>query len=129
MVGSSYQNGTPLDLLEMTFQAQVRVALCQHLWIDRTRNRMAGGASLAQSLMFKHKWAALRGVAFKTAFVLGKQSCAARSIGVSLMGRMTLGAGHFPFRHRMVIGKVELAPNLQVTLVAYRFHSTGRMLG
>ncbi len=71
VIRASNENGAILNLLEMAFQTQVRVALGEHLRIDRSVNRVASGAPLAQRRMFKHKRPPLRGVAFETTFVLG----------------------------------------------------------
>src|SRR6185295_3351296 len=88
-------------LLEMTFEAEVRVALDQHLLVDRAVRRMAGHAAFADRFMFKHKRAALRGVTLEARSVRAQHGDAAapyflrhaRSAafhGVTLVGVMAI---------------------------------------
>ena len=57
-------------LLEVTFEAQVLVALNQHFVVHRSVRVVAGGASFTDCFMLKHKWTALSDVASGTGFVL-----------------------------------------------------------
>ena len=46
-------------LLEVAFEAKGRVALHQHLAVDRPVNRVAGRAAFAHRLMLENKWTPL----------------------------------------------------------------------
>ena len=54
--------------LEVAFEAEGLVARDQHDGIDRTVRIVAGGASLAQSLVFEYKRSALRRVTLEAGF-------------------------------------------------------------
>lgn len=58
-------------LLKVALQAQRRIALRQHLAVNRAMRLVAGGAALPHGLVLKYKRPALRGVAFRAGFVLG----------------------------------------------------------
>src|ERR1017187_7175080 len=66
-----------LNLLKMAFQAQVGIPFGEHLGVDAAVRGMAGGAAFTQRLMLEHKRPLLRGMAFQTVFILGKQLGAA----------------------------------------------------
>ena len=114
------QDGRPavLDLLEMAFQTQVRVAFGEHFGVDAAVRGMAGGAAFAQRLVLKDKWPLLGRMALDAIFLLRKQLGAAAGKGDALVRRMAHDAGHPAFGHGMVVGQIELAAHVQVTLVA-----------
>src|ERR1043166_8086545 len=45
----------------------------------------------------------------------------------SFMGRMTIGATHPAFRHRMMAGEIKLAPDIAMTLIAESLDRPGRL--
>ena len=81
VIGATDENGSGgsnLDhLLEVAFEAEVGVAHGQHPGIDAAMGRMAGGASLAQRLVFKYVRPALGWMALQAVFILGEQGGAA----------------------------------------------------
>jgi hypothetical protein len=88
---------------------------------------MTGQATLAHSLVFKHKWPALRGVALEARFVLAQERNAAafkrlldiRSRALHRHAHVrivAIGTTDFPFQHRVVMRELETCPHLEVTL-------------
>ena len=97
---------------------------------------MADHTALTHRLVLVNKWAALRGVALEASFVSAQESEAAASERLLHIGPATLdgdtdvrvvtvGAAHFAFQHRMMMGQLELRPHFQVTLET----SFGRLTG
>ena len=115
-----------LDLLEMAFQTQVRVALGEQLSVDAAVRRMARGAALAKRLVLEHKRPALHLMALRAVFLLRKQLRAAAGVGDALVRRMALDAGHPAFGHGMVARQIELAAHIRVALVARGFNRARR---
>src|SRR5260370_42675777 len=114
------------DLLEMAFQAQVRVAFSQHLGVDGAVGGMADGAAFTHGLVFEPVGAALSRMAPDAAFILRDERSASTEENRTFMRRMAIGAAHLSFRHRMMAGQVELAANVRVGLKAERFNRAGR---
>lgn len=88
---------------------------------------MANRATLPQSLVLIDKWAALLCVTLEAGFVSAQESKSAGfecllNIGATAFDRdslvrvVTIGAAHFAFRHRMMMGQLECSANFQVTL-------------
>ena len=69
MVGSPNEKLAVADLLEMAFQAKVRIAHTQQLGIDRPVDIVAGGAAFAQRVVFEGIGTTLGGMATKAAFI------------------------------------------------------------
>jgi hypothetical protein len=60
-------------LLEVAFEAQVRVARSQHLRIYTAVGIVAGDATLLHCLVFEHEWPSLSRMAFEARFIHGGQ--------------------------------------------------------
>ena len=85
VIRTTDEDASALNLLEVAFEAEVGVAHGQHPGIDAAMGRMAGGASFAQRLMFKHVRTALGRMTFQTIFFLGEQGGAAAGARASLV--------------------------------------------
>jgi len=83
--------------------------------------RMADRTAFAGSLMFEYIGTALRAVAAEAALVLRNQGGPTAEVSGAFMRRMTIGAAHAAFRHRMMARQIKLAADLVVTLEAYGF--------
>jgi hypothetical protein len=59
-------------LLEMTFEAERRVALRQHSLVHGTMGRMATDAAFPERFVFEYERAALRRVTLETRFVMAQ---------------------------------------------------------
>ena len=114
---STDQDVTPLELLEMAFQAEVGVADTEHLGVDAAMRAMAGGAAFAQRLVFEHERAPHSRMAFQTVLLARQQEGTASYVGDTLVGRVALDAGHSAFGHGVMIGKVKLAAHLRMAFV------------
>ena len=123
------QDDAALHLLEMAFQAQVRVAHVQHPGVDGAMRAVASGAAFAHGLVFKHMRTALRGMTLQTRFVLGAKRRAAVQVNRTLVRRMTFRAGHPAFGHRVVAGQTELPAHVGVAGKADRFRRPRRRRG
>ena len=118
VINPADQDGRPvLDLLEMAFQTQVHVAFGEHLDVDTAVRGMAGGAAFAQGFVLKNKRSLLGRMALNAIFLLRKQLGAAAGMGDALVGGMALDAIHPALGHGMMIGQIELAAHIHVTLV------------
>src|SRR5208283_1552144 len=117
MIHPADQNRPVLDLLEVAFQTQVRVAFGEQFDIDAAVRGMAGGAAFAHGLVLKDKRSLLGRMALEAVFLLRQQPGAAAGKGDAFVWGMTQGASHPAFGHRMVVGQVELAAHVHVTLV------------
>ena len=96
MIGSADEQSAAAHLLEVAFQAQVRVADGQQLGVDRPVRGVANGAAFMQGLVFENKRTALRGVAANAGIVLGKQRGAAAGVDGARVRGMAGGAGQIP---------------------------------
>ena len=88
------------DLLEVAFQAEVRVANRQQFGVYRTVRGMADSASFAQGFVFKHIRTALCGMAAKAALVCGSQRGAASPVNGTFVRRMA-GRAAQPLRLKL----------------------------
>jgi hypothetical protein len=102
----------------MTFKTKVGVAGGEELGVDRTVRSVTDRASFADGLVFEDVRATLGGVASEAGFIGIKQRHAAAGMNRPLVGGVTLRATHFPLRHRMVAGEVELATHVEVAIKA-----------
>ena len=126
VVHSADQNCARLDLLEMAFKTQVRVAFGEQFGVEAAVRGMAGRAAFAQGLVLENKRPLLGRMALDTVFVLRKQLGAAGDKSDTLMRWMTNGTTHPSFRYGMMIGQIKLAAHVQVTFVAGVFNRAGR---
>ena len=69
MICAADENARASVLLEVAFDTKRRVARHEHLVIDRTVRRMAGGAPFAHRLVFKDERAELLHVTFGAGLV------------------------------------------------------------
>jgi len=108
----------------VTFQAQVVVALHQHLVRDRPVRLMADDATFAQRLMLENHRARLLAMAFGATFVQARHACRRPDAERCAMRRfhdvravriMALHAIHSPFQHGMMLRQFELRMNLHMT--------------
>ena len=53
VVGASNHEPATADLLEMTFQAEIRVALGEHLGVDRAMGGVADGAAFSEGFVLE----------------------------------------------------------------------------
>jgi hypothetical protein len=70
MNGSANDNVSALDFLEMTFEAEIRIAHGQHLGVDRTVCAVTGSAAFVHSFVFEHIRTTLIGMALETSSIL-----------------------------------------------------------
>ena len=110
--------------LRVTLQAEIVVALHEHLVRDRTVRLMTDGATFAQRLMVIDHWARLLAMAFGAAFIQvrhadrrphAKRSAMRGFHDVCAVGIVALHAIHAPFEDLMVLRQFELRVNLHVT--------------
>ena len=116
-------------LLEMTLQAERIVPFVQQSLVDRPMGRMADDTTLPHRFVLINKRTALGGMTLETGFVLTEESEAAfleRLLHVCPAALhchadvrvVAIGATHFPFQHRMVMGQLKLRAHFQVALEA-----------
>jgi hypothetical protein len=122
-------------LLEMAFQAKVRVALGQHPLVYRAVRRMAAYATFANRFVFEHKRPALGGVTLETRFVMPEQRRSpsferlreVRSAAfncIAFVRVMTISATDFAFEDGMMMWQVECGPHFGVALETGRRRSS-----
>jgi hypothetical protein len=104
VVRSANEKLAAANLLEVAFQAEVRVANRQQLGVYRTVRRVTDGASFAEGFVFEDIRTALCGMTAKAALVCGSQRGAARPENGAFVRRMAGGATQPPLRHRMMGG-------------------------
>ena len=113
----------------MTLQAQVGIPFRQHLRVDSPVRTVAGGAAFPDRFVLEYKNPLLRLMTMGAVFLLREQLRAAAGMGNALVRRMALNARHPAFRHRMMIRQIELAPDIQVALIADRLNRPGILQG
>ncbi len=104
--------------LEMTLEAERLVPFRQQFVIDRSMHSMTRGAAFPNRFMLENKRAALGNMAFATNLKLGGEARSAMGYGRAFMRIVAIGTADPAFQHRMVIGQVELAALVQVTIKA-----------
>jgi len=112
-------NLTGLAMLHLgvAAQAEIRVALGQHLSVHGTVRVVANGATFAQGFMFENERAGLFAVALRTVFVQARHGEAACGLKDILAVRVvTLDAIHPPFNNWMMLGQTELGLGLEMAL-------------
>ena len=105
-------------LLKMALETKILVALNQHPRIDRSVNRMAGGAAFTNRLMLEDEGASLGGVAPAAGFELRGQGRTAAFYHRTLVRIVAIAATDFSFQHRMMVRQIEFTPFVQMTLEA-----------
>lgn len=105
-------------LLEMTLQAQRRVALTQHLGVHRAVRLMASRAALAHRFVLEDERSALRGVATAARIKLRRVRRTAAHDGRAFVRIVAVTAGDLAFHHRMMAGQAEPRLHLQMTAEA-----------
>src|SRR5579859_7907307 len=121
VIGTTDEDAVAADLLEVAFEAQIGITHREQLGIDCTVRGVADGATFSGSLVLENVRPALLGMAAETALVFGKQGGAATHERLAFVGRVAIGAGQPPLRHRMVAGQAELAAHVEVALETYGF--------
>ena len=126
MVRPTNPDGPALDLLEVAFEAQVRVAHSEHLGVDRAVGTVARRAAGVQRFMFEDKRSALGGMTLQATGVLPPHRRHTAGTRMTFVGIVTLSAGHLAFRHRVMVWQTELTTDIGVTGVTNRLRRPGR---
>ena len=106
-------------MFEMALQAEISVALDEHLLVDRAVRVMAGGAALAHGVVFKNERSFLRCMACGAGFsFILETGCAPAFDGVALVRVVALGAAHFAGEDGMAVRQAEFAAFIEMTLKA-----------
>jgi len=103
--------------LGVALQAKIRVALRQHLPIDRAVRFMTDRATFPQRLMFEYERACLIPMAVSAVLVHsshGQSACRFEDVGA--VGIMALHAVHPAFEDGMMLRQIELSSRVQVAL-------------
>jgi hypothetical protein len=103
-------------LLEMATEAKIGVASDKHLLVDRAMNCMAGRAAFAYGLVLENKRPALGGMTLTASLGFDGQGCAAAFNCLAFVGIVTIGARDFALENRMVVGEIELAAFIEMTV-------------
>jgi hypothetical protein len=101
----------------MATQAKILIPHRQQLCINRAMRRVANGATFAQGRMFKNKWPCLFSMALGAGFVQARHGQSSRGLhNVQAVGIVALDTIHLPFKHRVVLRKMKLGIDVQMTL-------------
>ena len=103
-------------LLEMAFQTKALVSLGQQLGVDRPMDGVAGRATFSNRLVLEHKWSLLGGMAFGAHLGLRSQRRSSTFLGWTFVRIVAIAATDSAFQHRVMVGKAELAPLIEVAL-------------
>ena len=107
-----------LLLLEVALEAQVAVALGEHFLVHGTVRAVAGGASFTEGIVFKHEGAALLGMAVGAEIVHAGEAGTSGPDRRSLVGVVTVGAGHLAGEDGMAERHAELGFLVEMALEA-----------
>ena len=102
--------------LRVAFQAQIVVALGQHLRVDRAMHVVAGGAALSHGFMLEHVRPGLLAMALRAVLVHATDPHLLRQENVFAVRIVAGRAAHPPFLHRMMELEAELGILVEVTL-------------
>lgn len=103
--------------LRMTFEAQVGVALDQHLGIDGSVGIVADRATFTQRGVFENERPGLFAVTLGAIFIESRHGKAAGGFhNVHAMGIVALDAVHLAFDHGMMLRQVEFGAGFLVAL-------------
>ena len=105
-------------LLEVALQAEVGVALGEHLLIGGTVRVVAACATFADGIVFEYERASLCGMAFGAGVVGACERCSPALVGRALVRVMAVGAGHLAVEHLVGEGHAELGLGVEVALEA-----------
>ena len=105
-------------VLQVALEAEIGVALEQHLLVHRAMGIVASRASFAQGIVFKNEGPLLRGVAFGAGFVLVLETRAAAFDGIALVRIVAFGAAHLSRQNGMAVREAEFAALVEVALEA-----------
>jgi len=105
-------------LLKVAADAQILIALRQHLGVHASVRLMAGGASFADGFMLENKGTSLRNVAFPARFTFEGQGGAATVNGVGLVRIVAIRTSDLAFEDGMMRSEMELAAFVEVALEA-----------
>lgn len=105
-------------LLEVTLEAQVRVALGEHLLIGGAVRTVAGNASFTGRLMREDEWTSLLSVALHAGFIGTCDGSSAALVSRALVRIMAIRAGHLAVQHLVGERHAELGFGIQVALEA-----------
>lgn len=107
--------------LQMTFQAQVIIALDQKLPIYRPMRPMTRGAPFPHRFVLENKWTALLSMTLRASFIqAGHRKPSSRFHDVVPMGVMAAHAVHVPFDDRMMLRQVEFRMHIEMALKTRR---------
>ena len=112
-------------LLKVTLETEGGIALDQHAGIDRTVNRVAGGAALANGLMLENKRPALRSMTTATSVLFRGELGPTSHDRPSFMGIVAIAATDLALQDGMMVGQIKLSALVEVTTKA----SFGRFAG
>jgi hypothetical protein len=103
----------------MAAEAEVRIANGQQLGVDRPMRVVAAGAAFAQCGMFEYKRPRLLPMTLGAGFVPSRHGKPpGRLHDIEAVGVVALGAIHFAFSDRMMLGQVEFGVDVQMALKA-----------
>lgn len=106
--------------IAMATHTQIGIPSNEHLIVDRTVDLVAGRASFPQREMLDRERTPLLLVTPETRLVHVLHGCGGPGFGIQAVRIMTVGAGHVPFLHGMVIREIELG---------FLFHVAGKTRG
>lgn len=119
MIATSYLDRSTVGrLLQMALEAEIDIALLQHLRVDRAMRIMAGGAALAHCIVLEDKGALLSSMALRAGFIFAGHVRATALYRAAAVGIMTFTASHLSSQDRMRMGKMEFAALIKMALEA-----------
>ena len=102
----------------MTFQAEVRIAFCQQLWINGAVNTVTIDAAFAHGLMVEHVWSRLLTMTLRANIIHPRHVHALWFVDVLTMRVMAANTAHATFFKGMMIGQIELRFLINMALEA-----------
>jgi len=109
----------PGGYLRVAAETEVRIANGQQLGVDRPMRAVAAGAAFAKRGMFENERSRLFPMALGAGFVPSRhRKAAGRLHNVQAVRVVALGAIHFAFSDRMMLGQVELGVDIEMALKA-----------
>jgi len=103
-------------VFEVALEAEIGVALDEHLLVHRAVRVVAGGAAFAQGVVRENKGAFLGGVALGASFGLVLETGSGTRNGIALVRVMAFGAGHLAVHDGVAVREAEFAAFIEVTL-------------
>jgi hypothetical protein len=105
--------------LRVAFQAQIRIALDEHLAIDRSVWVVTHGAAFAHCFVLEHKRPCLFAMTLRAGLIQARHRQAPCPFeNVAAMRIVALHTVHSIFEHRMVLRQIEFSARLQMALEA-----------